>query len=65
MSKNRRSRQSSKWVTDNHSYKILLGEELVKCPICWFNNGCNKNTYYYNDQNSWKTQRLTQWRNKS
>lgn len=62
MSKNRKTRQSSNFVTDNHSYMCHFRQEF-KCTMCPPNKGCNSNRN--SDWNSWKTQRLTQWRNKS
>ena len=62
MSKKRKTRQSCKCVTDNHSYMVKFREEF-KCPICRPNKGCNSDRC--SDSYCWKSRRLTQWRNKS
>lgn len=60
MSRNRRTRLSSKFVMDNHSYTCLFRREF-KCKFCRPNKGCNARWKYRNHTN-WKKQRKTQWK---
>lgn len=60
MSKNRRTRLSSNFVMDNHSY-TCLSREGWRCSICRPHRGCNARWKYRNHTN-WKKQRKTQWK---
>ena len=62
MSKNRKTRQSCKKAHNNYEYVRLFREELVYCPICGPNKGCNRQAKWTGDQNCWKSHRKTQWK---
>lgn len=51
-----------KETMDSRIYNMAINEIYLGCPICAPNRGCNRNKK--NHDNSWKTFRRTQWREK-
>ena len=50
-------------TTDNASvYKKAFVNLYFHCPICSPNKGCNRQAKWTHDNESWKSNRKTQWK---
>lgn len=49
-------------TSNSRVYKMTVREEILRCPICPPNKGCNRARK--NIDNSWKEHRDNQWREK-
>ena len=55
-----KNRDLIKHTNNSRVYKMTVREEILGCPICSPNKGCNRNRN--TDYKSWKTYRKTQWK---